>query len=80
MPKSRGRRKPKRVHTPPPPPKEDRTSPRWYVVLMFSLMAVGVLVIVLNYIGLLGGQMRSLLLYTGLGAIGAGFIMTLNYR
>jgi hypothetical protein len=81
MPKSKGRRKPKRIATAPPVAKEAKVSPRWYVILMFSLMAVGVLTIIINYLGLLpGGQMRSIFLYTGLAAIAAGFIMTLNYH
>ncbi len=81
MPKSKGRRKPKRHVTPPPVHHDDRESPKWYVALMFSLMAIGVLVIVLNYIDLVpGGQHRSAFLYSGLGAIAVGFIMTLNYR
>jgi hypothetical protein len=46
---------------------------------MFSLMAIGILVIVLNYIGVFGDFQR-ILLWTGLGVIGAGFVMTLNYR
>ena len=76
MPKSKGRRKPKRVVHEPPPPKEVKVSPTWYVALMFGLMAVGVLIIVLNYIGLMPGELRWL--YIGLGAIAVGFMMTLN--
>ena len=46
---------------------------------MFSLMAIGVLIIVLNYIGVFGDFQRPLL-WGGLGAIGVGMVMTLNYR
>jgi hypothetical protein len=80
MPKSKGRRKPTRVGQAPPQAKEEKVSPRWYVILMFSLMAVGVLTIILNYLGLLPGGQRSLFLYGGLAAIGAGFIMTMNFH
>jgi hypothetical protein len=45
---------------------------------MFALMAGGVLMIILNYIGLFPGGQRSIYLYSGLGAIGIGFMMTLN--
>jgi len=31
-------------------------SPRWYVITMFSLMSIGVLLIVLNYLTLLPGS------------------------
>jgi hypothetical protein len=58
--------------------KETKVSPQWYVALMFALMAGGVLVIISNYIGILPGGQQSLYLYGGLGAIGVGFMMTLN--
>ena len=81
MPVSKGRRKPKRTRpTPPPPPKEDKTSPVWYVALMFSLMGIGVLVVVLNYIGVLPGGFDRIYMFGGLGAIAVGFVMTLGYR
>jgi hypothetical protein len=81
MPKSKGRRKPKRVSPiAPPPPKDHRPSPVWYAAIMFTLMAIGVIVIVINYIGLLPGGTDNNYLYMGLGAIAAGFLMTLWYR
>lgn len=78
MPKSKGRRKPKQVTHTPPPPKEVKVSPTWYVVLMFSMMALGVLIIILNYIDLMPGEAIRWL-YVGLVAIAIGFVMTLNY-
>ena len=53
-------------------------SPRWYIVLMSSLMIVGVLLIVLNYLTLLPGSVSRWYLWSGLGLIGAGFLMTTN--
>ncbi len=47
---------------------------------MFGLMAVGVLLILANYIDLLPGGTDSKWLLGGLGLIGVGFAMTLNYR
>ena len=79
MPKSKGRRKPKRSAPPPPQVTKPAESPKWYVVTMFSLMSIGVILIVLNYIGLFGDFQRPLL-WSGLGLIGVGMIMTLNYR
>ena len=55
-------------------------SPRWYTVLMSTLMIVGVLLIVLNYLTLLPGSVSRWYLWSGLGLIGAGFIMTTNYK
>ena len=80
MPKSKGRRKPKRVVTPPVTQHDTKVSPTWYVALMFSLMAIGVLVIILNYLDVVPGGQRSMILYLGLTSIAAGFIMTLNYH
>lgn len=84
MPISKGRKKAKR--RPPPPTRPDPIkakgpSPRWYVITMASLMAGGLLLILLNYMGLVpGGDTDNLYLLIGLGGIGAGFAMTLNYR
>ena len=80
MPKSKGRRRPSRSVTPPPIHKDTKVSPAWYVFLMFGLMAVGVVVIILNYIGAVPGGQQSRYLYGGLGGIGIGFMMTLNYH
>ena len=83
MPKSKGRKKAKK--RPPPPPKQDTTkkkgpSPTWYVVTMFGLMAVGLVVILLNYMDVLPGGTNSIYLLAGLAGIGVGFAMTMNYR
>ena len=55
-------------------------SPRWYVVVMVALMTVGVLLIVLNYVKVLPGSVSKWYLWSGLGLIGVGFLMTKEYR
>ena len=55
-------------------------SPTWYIATMFSLMGVGTLVILLNYIGLMPGNTNNTWLLVGLGGIAVGFGMTLNFR
>jgi len=80
MPKSKGRRKPKRTVTAPPPPKQEKVSPPWYAAVMGTLMAIGVVIIILNYIDLMPGGQQSAFLYLGLGSIGVGFMMTLNFH
>ena len=80
MPKSKGRRKPKRVTHIPPPPKEVKVSPTWYIVLMASLMSVGVLVIILNYIDLVPFDDPINWLYVGLLCIAIGMVMLLNFN
>jgi hypothetical protein len=75
------RRKPKRSRpTPPPPSKEKKPSPLWYVVIMFSLMAIGVAAVVLSYLGLLPTETDQWYRFGGLGAIALGFLMTMSYR
>ena len=80
MPKSKGRRKPKRQVTPPPTHKDEKVSPAWYAAVMFGLMGLGVLLIILNYIELVPGGQASTYLYSGLGLIAIGFLMTMNYH
>ena len=53
---------------------------RWYVITMFSLMSIGVLLIVLNYLTLLPGSVSRWYLWSGLALIGGGFLMTTNYN
>jgi len=84
MPVSKGRKKANKQPTPPstkPTAIDDKgPSPTWYVVLMFGLMAVGVVIILTNYIGLLPGGTGNNYLLLGLGLIGVGFAMTMDYR
>ena len=85
MPVSKGRKKANKRPTPPKNPSVTRVetkgpSPTWYVVTMFGLMAVGIVVILLNYMGILPGGTSNLYLLAGLAMIGGGFGMTLNYR
>jgi hypothetical protein len=81
MPKSKGRRKPKRARpVTATPPKEDKTSPKWYVALMFGLMAAGVAVIIVNYIGIFPGGTNNKYLFMGLGSMAVGFGMTLWFH
>ena len=81
MPKSKGRRKPKQNPQAAKPESQSKhkESPTWYVALMFGVMILGALVVILNYIGAIPGGTASRWLYSGLGLIGVGFIMTLYY-
>lgn len=84
MPVSKGRKKAKRRPTPPKrgpdPVKAKGPSPTWYVATMFGLMAVGFVIILINYMGFLPGGTRNMYLVGGLALIAVGFGMTLNYR
>ena len=75
------RRKPKKARpTSPPPPKEKKTSPVWYAVIMFSLMGIGVVAVILSYLGILPRDDDQWYRFAGLGAIALGFLMTMSYR
>jgi Cell division protein CrgA len=87
MPKSRSRSQgnaKRRYHLGPTRKKErQKPSPRWYPPLVLGLMGIGVLVIVLNYMGILPfthSQTSPIALLVGLGLIGVGFLGTTMIR
>lgn len=85
MPKSKGRQKAKkRAYTVRPAKKQrKKSSPRWYGPLIIGVMAIGVILIVMNYIGLMpgtNGTANNEWLWVGLGLIGAGFVGTTFWR
>jgi hypothetical protein len=63
-----------------PVPVELRESPRWVPVLMLTLFAIGVLGILLNYLGVLPGGAHNYYLLGGLAFIILGFITATQYR
>ncbi|MDP8993027.1 MAG: cell division protein CrgA [Actinomycetota bacterium] len=83
-----GRGSPSRGRVTPPPsgrytppiPKSEKSSPRWLVVVMLTLLLLGMLVIVCNYLGLLPGEASNGYLFLGLGFITAGFLVATRYR
>ncbi|HVV38693.1 MAG TPA: cell division protein CrgA [Acidimicrobiales bacterium] len=64
----------------PPVPKEYKVSPTWVPVLMFTLLGVGMLMIVTNYMGILPGGANNWYLLVGLGLITGGFITATRYH
>jgi hypothetical protein len=88
MPVSTNRRKPERNRTVAAPAAEEREpsprwrepSPRWYAAVMFSLIAAGVIAIVINYMGLLPGGHNHNYIYFGMGGVAAGLLMAFHYR
>lgn len=64
----------------PPIPKEQKVSPKWVPVLMFTLLILGLLVIVLNYMNGLPGEASNTYLLIGLGLITGGFLTATRYR
>ena len=64
----------------PPIPREQKVSPMWVPILMFTLLGLGVLTIVLNYVNLLPGDASNGYLLLGLAFITGGFITATNYH
>jgi len=70
-------------YTPPSPTVKHAPSPRWVPVLMFTLWILGLLMIVLNYMGLLpgaGDDGNGWYLVGGLVSILAGIMVATQYR
>jgi Cell division protein CrgA len=63
----------------PPIPRELRSSGWWVPALIVFFFAAGILVILLNYMGVLG-QASNVYLFVGLGCIVAGFITATRWR
>lgn len=64
----------------PPIPQYKKVSPTWVPVLMFALLALGLVVIFLNYLGVLPGGTKNTYLLVGLGAILGGIVTATQYH
>jgi riboflavin transporter FmnP len=88
MPKSKS----KRSTYKPPPRKKHKSSPRWFGGLILGSMFAGVIIIVLNYLGVMPGFTTPFVHWTvassttnnfyllgGLGLIAAGFMLATQW-
>lgn len=64
----------------PPIPQSFKVSPTWVPVLMFTLLGIGLVVIFLNYLGVLPGGTKNTYLLVGLGSILGGIVTATQYR
>lgn len=64
----------------PPVPREQKVSPIWVPILMFTFLGAGAMVIFLNYLGLLPGETNNWFLLLGLGLILMGIITATQYH
>lgn len=64
----------------PPVPREYKESPRWVPILMFSLFAIGCLVILMFYLGAVPGGRNNWYLVAGLGFILGGLFTATKYK
>jgi hypothetical protein len=68
-------------YTPPSVHADQMPSPLWVPVLMFTMFALGMLTIFLNYVQIVpGGETSNWYLLLGLGFILAGIITATQYR
>src|SRR5689334_11029406 len=63
-----------------PIPAEMRSSPRWYPVFILVLFAIGLVGIMLNYLGILPGGASNVYLFIGLGFIVLGFVAATRWH
>ena len=64
----------------PPVPRELKSSPMWVPVLMFVLLGLGMVLIFVNYLGVLPNGTSNVNLGIGLAAICAGIMVATQYR
>ena len=64
----------------PPIPRSTKVSPPWVPVLMFTFLALGLIVIFCNYIGVLPGGTKNSYLLAGLAAILGGIVTATQYH
>jgi heme/copper-type cytochrome/quinol oxidase subunit 3 len=58
----------------------EKISPTWVPVLMIALLALGGIVIVLNYVALLPGDTNNWYLLAGLGLLLAGMLVATQWH
>jgi hypothetical protein len=64
----------------PPLPRSLRVSPRWVPVTMFFFLITGMLMLIVNYFGVLPGGTSNWYLVGGLVLVTAGFIVATKYH
>lgn len=80
--KSRAKRQGQRYQLEPARRQPQKASPRWFGPLVLVVMALGVIIILLNYVGKVPGSSgtENGYLFLGLGLIGLGFIGSTFWR
>ena len=70
----------KRTRYIPPPKPKPKPSPRWVPALMLTLLMIGVVDLVLYYLGLLPGKSPLWGLLSGFALIAGGFFVGVFWR
>ncbi len=63
-----------------PTPSGAKSSPAWWPVLLFGLLGLGILIIVLDYAGVLPGTPNNWLLIPALVCIAGGLFAAMGYH
>jgi uncharacterized membrane-anchored protein len=64
----------------PPIDRSQKVSPKWFGILIIAMFALGVLVVILNYAGLLPGGVNNAWLIGAIGAIFVGLLLATRYH
>jgi hypothetical protein len=64
----------------PPIDRSQKVSPRWFGILIIALFALGVLIVILNYAGLLPGGVNNAWLIAAIGSIFVGLLLATRYH
>ena len=64
----------------PPIDRSTKVSPKWFGILIIGMFVLGVLVVILNYAGLLPGGVNNLWLVAAIGCIFVGLLLATRYH
>jgi len=64
----------------PPIDRSQKVSPKWFGILIIAMFALGVLIVILNYAGLLPGGVNNAWLIGAIGAIFVGLLLATRYH
>ena len=64
----------------PPVDRSKKVSPKWQGYLIIGLFVLGVLIVILNYAGVLPGGVNNIWLVAAIGSIFAGLIVATRYH
>ncbi len=64
----------------PPIDRSQRSSPVWLGIVILAMFGLGVLIVILNYTGLLPGGVNNAWLIAAIGAIFVGLLLATRYH
>jgi hypothetical protein len=64
----------------PPIDRSAKVSPKWLGILIVGMFVLGVVVVILNYAGLLPGGVNNLWLVAAIGCIFVGLLLATRYH